>query len=61
MDKVIVKTNTDMQRVIDWSEKLTGMAIALPFTTADIEFQDELITLRFRDEGSLSLLLRCSL
>ena len=40
MDKIIVKANTDMQRVIDWSEKLTGAAIALPFATADIEFQD---------------------
>ena len=52
MDKIIVRANTDMQRVIDWSEKLTGAAIALPFATADIEFQEELITLRFRDEGS---------
>lgn len=52
MDKIIIGSNTDMQRVIDWSEKLSGMAIELPFAEAEIEFQDELITLRFRDEGS---------
>lgn len=52
MDKIIIKSNTDMQRVIDWSEKLTGEAIVLPFAAAEIEFQDELINLRFKDEGS---------
>lgn len=47
MDKIIVKSNTDMQRVIDWAEKLNENAIVLPFQSAEIEFQDELITLRY--------------
>ena len=41
-----------MQRVIDWSEKLRGMAIELPFSEGEIEFSEELILLKFRDEGS---------
>ena len=47
MDRIIVKSNTDMQRVIDWVEKLNGNAVVLPFQSAEIEFQDELITLRY--------------
>lgn len=52
MDRIIVKTIADMQRVIDWSEELRGMAIELPFPEGEIEFQEELILLKFRDEGS---------
>lgn len=52
MDRIIVKTIADMQRVIDWSEELRGMAIELPFPEGEIEFQEELIVLKFRDEGS---------
>lgn len=51
MDRIIVRTNADMQRVIDWADKLTGMAVELPFPEAEIEFQEEEIVLRFRDEG----------
>ena len=41
-----------MQRVLDWSEKLTGAAVELPFPEAEIEFQEEEVVLRFWDEGS---------
>lgn len=51
MDRIIVKTTADMQRVIDWSAKLTGMATELPFPEGEIEFVEELILLKFRDEG----------
>ncbi len=52
MDRIVVRTIADMQRVIDWSEELRGMAIELPFPEGEIEFQEELILLKFRDEGS---------
>lgn len=51
MDRIIVKTVADMQRVIDWSSKLRGMTIELPFPEGEIEFVEELILLKFRDEG----------
>lgn len=51
MDRIVVRTNADMQRVIDWADKLTGMAVELPFPEAEIDFQEEGILLRFRDEG----------
>ncbi len=51
MDRIIVKACVDMQRVIDWSAKLTGMATELPFPEGEIEFVEELILLKFRDEG----------
>lgn len=52
MDRIIVKTNNDMQRVVDWAEQLTGMAVELPFPSGEIEFQEEHILLRFCDEGA---------
>lgn len=51
MDRIVVRTNADMQRVIDWSEKLTGTAVALPFPEAEISFEEEGLLLRFWDEG----------
>lgn len=51
MDKIIVRTNADMTRVIDWASKLQGVPVKMAFPEAEIEFQEELITLRFRDEG----------
>lgn len=51
MDKIIVRTNADMQRVIDWSDRLTGVPVRAVFPEAEIEFQEEDILLRFRDEG----------
>ena len=52
MDRIVVRTIADMQRVIDWSEQLRGMAIELPFPEGEIEFVEELILLKFRDEGA---------
>lgn len=49
MDKIIVKANTDMERVMDWAEKLEGMAIVLPFSEAEIEFVEELTLLKFKE------------
>jgi hypothetical protein len=51
MDKIIVRTNADMQRVIDWADRLVGAQIQIAFPEAEIEFQEEDIVLRFRDEG----------
>lgn len=52
MDRIVVKRNADMQRVIDWSQELHGMTLELPFSEGEIEFQEEELMLRFRDEGS---------
>jgi hypothetical protein len=40
-----------MQRVIDWADRLVGAQIRIAFPEAEIEFQEEDIVLRFRDEG----------
>ena len=52
MDRIIVKANADMQRVIDWAAELTGEAMALPFPEGEIEFQEEGVLLKFREESS---------
>lgn len=51
MDKIIVRTNADMTRVIEWADRLTGVPVRTVFPEAEIEFQEEEILLRFRDEG----------
>ena len=51
MDKIIVRTNADMQRVIDWADRLTGVPVRPVFPEAEISFEEENILLRFRDEG----------
>ena len=50
MDRIIVKANADMQRVIDWAAELTGVAVALPFEEGAIEFQEERILLEEKGE-----------
>lgn len=52
MDRIIVRTNADMQRVIDWADELRGMAVELPFSEGEIEFQEEELLLKFADEGA---------
>lgn len=52
MDRIIVRTNADMQRVLNWSEKLRGMTLELPFPEGEIEFLEEMILLKFWDEGN---------
>lgn len=59
MDKIIVRTNADMQRVIDWADRLTGVPVKLAFPEAEIEFQEEKILLRFRDEGESVVWFEC--
>lgn len=61
MDRIVVRTNADMQRVIDWSEKLTGVAVELPFPEAEIDFQEENVLLRFRDEGAPFVWFECEM
>ena len=51
MDRIIVRTNADMQRVIDWADRLTGVPVRPVFPEAEIEFQEEDILLRFREEA----------
>lgn len=50
MDKIIVRTNADMQRVIDWADRLTGVPVRPVFPEAEISFEEENIVLRFRVE-----------
>ena len=52
MDRIVVKTNADMQRVIDWAKELYGLTIVLPFSQGEIEFREEEMLLKFRDEGT---------
>ena len=49
MDRIIVRTNADMQRAIDWGAELIGLAIELPFREGEIEFQEEELLLRFAE------------
>lgn len=59
MDRIIVRTNADMTRVIEWAARLEGVPVKLAFPEAEIEFQEELITLRFRDEGESVVWFEC--
>ena len=61
MDKIIVRTNTDMQRVIDWAARLEGVPVRPVFPEAEIEFQEEKIVLRFREEGSGIVWFECEM
>lgn len=47
MDKIIVRTNADMTRVIEWANRLEGVPVKLAFPSAEIEFREEDIVLRF--------------
>lgn len=51
MDRIIVNTNADMQRVLDWSAELRGLAIELPFTEGEIEFREEELLVKFREQS----------
>lgn len=51
MDKIIVRTNADMTRVIEWADRLTGVPVKLAFPEAEISFEEEGILLRFREEA----------
>lgn len=51
MDRIIVRTNADMTRVIEWADRLTGVPVKPVFPEAEISFEEEEIVLRFRDEG----------
>lgn len=48
-----------MTRVIEWAARLEGVPVKLAFPEAEIEFQEELITLRFRDEGESIVWFEC--
>ena len=61
MDRIIVKSNADMQRVIDWADKLKGVPVNLAFPEAEIEFREEDILLRFRDEGESVVWFECEM
>jgi hypothetical protein len=61
MDKIIVRANADMQRVIDWSARLTGSPVKPVFPEAEIEFQEEDIVLHFRDEGQSVVWFECKM
>lgn len=61
MDRIIVRTNADMSRVIDWASKLEGVPVKLAFPEAEISFEEELITLKFRDEGESVVWFECSM
>ena len=61
MDRIIVRTNADMTRVIEWADRLTGVPVKLAFPEAEIEFQEEEILLRFRDEGESVVWFECEM
>lgn len=61
MDRIIVRTNADMTRVIEWADKLTGVPVRPVFPEAEIEFQEEDIVLRFRDEGESVVWFECEM
>lgn len=61
MDKIIVRSNADMQRVIDWADRLTGVPVRPVFPEAEIEFWEEDIVLRFRDEGESVVWFECEM
>ena len=61
MDKIIVRTNADMTRVIEWADRLTGVPVKLAFPEAEIEFQEEEIKLYFKDEGSEMVWFECEM
>ena len=61
MDKIIVRTNADMTRVIEWADRLTGVPVKLAFPEAEIEFQEEEIKLYFKDEGSEVVWFECEM
>lgn len=52
LDRIVVRTNADMTRVLEWANELHGLAVELPFLEGEIEFQEEEILLKFRDEGN---------
>ena len=61
MDRIIVRTNADMTRVIEWADRLTGVPVKLAFPEAEIEFQEEEIKLYFKDEGSEMVWFECEM
>lgn len=61
MDKIIVRTNADMQRVIEWADRLTGVPVRPVFPEAEISFEEEEILLRFRDEGESLVWFECEM
>jgi hypothetical protein len=61
MDKIIVRTNADMQRVIDWADRLVGVPVNPVFPEAEISFEEEDILLRFWDEGSGLVWFECEM
>lgn len=61
MDKIIVRTNADMTRVIEWADRLTGVPVKLAFPEAEISFEEEEILLRFRDEGESVVWFECEM
>lgn len=61
MDRIIVRTNADMTRVIEWADRLTGVPIKLAFPEAEISFEEEEILLRFRDEGESVVWFECEM
>lgn len=52
MDRIIVRTNAQMEAVMEWSKGLEGAPIMLAFPEGEIEFREELSLLKFRDEGA---------
>lgn len=61
MDKIIVRTNADMTRVIEWAKPLEGVPVELAFPEAEILFEEELISLKFRAEEESVVWFECSM
>lgn len=50
MDKIIVRTNAAMQRIMDWTKTLENVPMQVAFDEGEIEFVEELELLKFRKE-----------
>lgn len=55
MDRIIVRTNAAMQRIMDWVRGLEGVPMQVAFPEGEIEFVEELELLKFRKEDGDSV------
>lgn len=52
MDRIVVRTNAAMSKVMGWAKNLgDDTELRLMFPEGEIEFQEELSLLKFREDG----------
>ena len=50
MDRIVVRTNAAMRKIMDWVRGMEELELRLPFAEGEIEFVEELSLLKFRAE-----------